>query len=244
MQVIEDIKKNLDESATTLFESTIFGSWLQLESFEKDPLLVNAVLQSEIYTVDTDRAVFSIGGNEMTFTREAFCLITGMRFGDNHGVYPCFGTSFLSRVSPKPKTVKDVMDIVSNPSDYKNMATGDSVRLCLLLLAHRGFLGRESTTQLIEPFVALVENLDAWNTYPWGSVCWKYLIPSIRGRVVPKEVEHRKYFADTGKLPQYSLLGFYFAFTVICDLKKICFFIFTILYRYLIIFVLLIDMDL
>lgn len=219
MQCIKDIKKHLDDTATSLFSTTVFGPWLQLKSFERDPMLVHAVLQSQIPSRHTDRLLFNIGGHEMTFNREAFCLVTGMRFGASSGVYPKFGTCFLDKLLPKPRKVKDLMDIVNKPSDL-NLSAGDSVRLCLLLLVHRGFLGREQKSHLIEPLVDLVESLDAWNDYPWGLVCWNVLFPSIHGRLGPREANQRQRLATTGNVAQYSLLGFFFAFTVIRNLKK------------------------
>nr|GEX98935.1 putative reverse transcriptase domain-containing protein [Tanacetum cinerariifolium] len=130
-----------------------------VKNFDHDPSLVHGMLlrqekvDEELHT-DYDRLLFNVGDFVCHFGREEFCLMTGLLFG------------------------------AYNPQDYQNAPTP---------LVKRIFPGRENPEvrifDLLEVFeghevqtmlFALVENMDAFNVFPWGSYCWTPTYNSLR----------------------------------------------------------------
>ncbi|GJR17101.1 phospholipase-like protein [Tanacetum coccineum] len=74
-------------------------------------------------------------------------------------------------------------------------------------------MGRELVSVVDDVFLRMVDNLDAWNTFPWGEHIWRQLNDSIRNISSKHKLEHldglRK---NLNHVPSYSLSGFLFAF--------------------------------
>ncbi|GJU51130.1 hypothetical protein Tco_1220685 [Tanacetum coccineum] len=52
------------------------------------------------------------------------------------------------------------------------MLDADAVRLCLLIVGELVFMGKEKRNTLNKHIMWLVDDLDAWNSYPWGEYMW------------------------------------------------------------------------
>nr|GEY21553.1 phospholipase-like protein [Tanacetum cinerariifolium] len=82
--VASDIRtKLINTPRYALFRETCFGPWLDVQMMTKDPRLVHLILQTEYIPEQpkNDEILFRVGGHELRFGREEFCLITGLRFG-------------------------------------------------------------------------------------------------------------------------------------------------------------------
>ena len=88
----------------------------------------------------------------------------------------------------------------------------DAVRICLLLLLEIGFMGRQPRFVIDEELLRLVEDLDSWNTFPWGSYIWNWTYPQLAGALQTRRGLHLSNLET--KVAKYTLVGFIWAFKV------------------------------
>ncbi|GJX42662.1 phospholipase-like protein [Tanacetum coccineum] len=83
MHLMSTIKGKLQpyKNCEIMFRNTVFGRWLDITSNPNDNHLINYVLQHQVYvpqpSIDCPLMVFKIGGHELKFGRNEFCLVTG-----------------------------------------------------------------------------------------------------------------------------------------------------------------------
>lgn len=65
----------------------------------------------------------------------------------------------------------------------------------------------------------LVEDLDKWNVYPWGSYVWPTLYQHLHNAAIERRAKHFVEGRDPRKPPKYTLNGFVWAFKV-CHLSN------------------------
>ncbi|KAI3679001.1 hypothetical protein L6452_38306 [Arctium lappa] len=87
----------------------------------------------------------------------------------------------------------------------------DAVRICLLLLLEVGFSGRQPQLLVASSLLRLVEDLDSWNRYPWGSYLWALTHPQLK-TALPRRQHHVGVKAD--RIAKYTLTGFIFPFKI------------------------------
>ncbi|KAE8674852.1 Detected protein of unknown function [Hibiscus syriacus] len=216
------IASKLSPAQRKLFEETCFGPWLRVQHPGGDASLTHLWLQT--MTSDLPDSIqrgeeeiwFHFPPAYTCFGRKEFCLITGLRFGhDDVGRYTRHITrpSWLSRVFPdesieKPNLHVDDMKKLFNKKDgFTRMNDVDVVRVCLLLLLYAGFLGREARQPIPQELILLVEDLNAWNLFPWGSYIWKATWTKLSSAF-----DDRKSLRGDGS--KYTLSGFVWAFKI------------------------------
>lgn len=127
------------------------------------------------------------GDNYIRFGREEFCLVTGLRFGneysDEYGdfneEFPFRRRVFPSCLDGSPITGADVYWAIDNES-FDSLDDEDAVNLCCLGIVQLVLLGKESTFHVPPWMLRLVNNRFAWNQYPWGSYVWPTLYQQLR----------------------------------------------------------------
>ncbi|KAE8733171.1 Aspartic proteinase A2 [Hibiscus syriacus] len=187
------ITSKLSPAQRKLFEETCFGPWLRVQHPGGDVNLAHLWLQT--MTSDLPDSIqrgeeeiwFHFPPAYTCFGQKEFCLITGLQFGHNDvGRYTHHITrqSWLSRVFPdesieKPKLhVEDLKKLFNKKDGFTRMNDVDVVRVCILVLLYASFLGKEAKQPIPQELILLVEDLNAWNLFPWGSYIWK---ASLRG---------------------------------------------------------------
>ncbi|GKA87973.1 uridine kinase-like protein 4 [Tanacetum coccineum] len=217
--IASDIRtKLINTPRYALFRETCFGPWLDVQMMTKDPRLVHLILQTEYIPEQpkNDEILFRVGGHELRFGREEFCLITGLRFGT---IKPSSEESchipFRDRVfSHIPANISirgwDVANVFKDSLDQ--LSDLDAVRICLLMLLEIGFIGREPKFLIDEELLRLVEDLDSWNTFPWGSYVWNATYPQLAGALQTRRGLHLSNLAT--KVANYTLCGFIWAFKI------------------------------
>ncbi|KAJ9543125.1 hypothetical protein OSB04_022832 [Centaurea solstitialis] len=214
ISVAKDIFVKLRESdrRLALFRDTCFGPWLDIRSTDGDPMLIHLILQTQFFPEGSlaDDMWFRIGGHELRLGPEEFCLITGFRFGPMDACsQEISGNPFRDRVFPKIPARRHVRGFdlrsVFNSKKFDRIPDLDAVRICLLLLLEVGFSGHQLPEVVSDFLLRLVEDLDAWNRYPWGSYLWALTHPQLKN-ALPRDRHH--------SIAQYTLTGFVFAFKV------------------------------
>lgn len=165
---------------------------------------------------------------EVQFGREEFCLVTGFRFGPDFrkdyesGPNPFRRRVFESSSDSKAITVKMLLEtFYSNEFDKLNDL--DAVRVSLLCVLETVLIGHELKYNVPGWHLRLVDNLPAWDMFPWGSYIWTFLYNELTDAIKKRwEAHFVKERNPDGKRPSYSLMGFMWAFKVchilICNL--------------------------
>ncbi|KAE8722406.1 hypothetical protein F3Y22_tig00014064pilonHSYRG00115 [Hibiscus syriacus] len=220
VSLAKTIASKLSPAQRKMFEDTCFGPWLKVQHPGGDAMLTHLFLQT--MTSDLPETIqrrdeeiwFDFPPAYTCFRREEFCLITGLRFGhDDVGRYTRHITrpSWLSRVFlelERPNLyVEDLTRLLNKKDGFTRMDDVDVVRVCLLILLHAGFLGREARQPIPNDLIKLVEDLNAWNLFPWGSYLWKATWNKLSSALDDRKSLH-------GDGSKYTLTGFIWAFKI------------------------------
>ncbi|GKE00126.1 hypothetical protein Tco_1388109, partial [Tanacetum coccineum] len=95
------------------------------------------------------------------------------------------------------------------------MSDEDSIRVCLLLSLEVIFVGCELGSAIDGVFLRMVDNLEAWNDFPWGEHIWRELYAAIRNVNSKHKDEHHKALEKNQRfVPSYLLSRFLLCFKI------------------------------
>nr|GEV57976.1 phospholipase-like, aminotransferase-like mobile domain protein [Tanacetum cinerariifolium] len=164
--------------------------------------------------------IYNVNGHSLHFGRRKFCLVTAFKFGllsfreYRNGDIPFRNRLFPEKIGYDVKII-DVLALLEDEEKFSKVSDEDAIRFCLLLSLEVIFIVRELVSVVDDVFLRMVNNLDAWNLFPWGEHIWRQLYDSIRN--VSSKHKH-KHLAVLGKNPNhvssYSLTGFLYAFKI------------------------------
>lgn len=211
-----------------MFRATCFGVWTDFQCKHGDPLLVHVMLQRQIPGCGErgDEIWFHARNMDVKFGREEFCLITGMRFGADEEVKHLVNTPFRNRIHNMLPEVKSKLRAqhlwrILNSDKFDKMRDDDAIRVALLYLVVRVFAGRQNEQVIPEDYLHLIEDLDTWNKYPWGSHFWKLTWPVLYDALAKpgrnpqvNPIPAKKSKNNEADNLHYTLQGFIYAFKV------------------------------
>ncbi|GJY18863.1 hypothetical protein Tco_0390354 [Tanacetum coccineum] len=98
---------------------------------------------------------------------------------------------------------------------FGKLSDEDAVYLCLLLAIEVIFMGRLLTFKVDDTLFRLVDNLEGWNSFPWGEHLWTHLYDEIKN-LKERHIDEHYYGLkkDRNYIPTYTLSGFIFAFQI------------------------------
>lgn len=193
--------------------ATCFGPWLALEDTTADPLLLRHFLQCEIdhESAGEHGMCYDVSGHIHRYGREEFCLITGFRFGEIPIVPRCKRGILYDRIKGQAVTCADcgewVKDVGLAPNSYSD---DEAVRIALLAMVSVFFLGLQGTVKLPQLVLDLVEDLEAWNNFPWGSYLWDVVYKQMKGAIRRRSEQHRHALTLTGFLFPFKVSYLWF----------------------------------
>ena len=218
---IRDRLKDRGDNAYNMFKRSVFGPWLDVRTDDHDNHVVNYLLfhQRDVTNPTYDSPfLFDFGEHTIELGRREFCLITGFRFGDislRH--LNNVKSNFMKRVFPKLKCLKGehLLDLLED-KEFNDLSEPDAVRVCLLLAADYCFMGQEVRHVMVKEIVALVDDLDEWNAFPWGEHMWQEFHERNYMLVSEKREDYMEAYATVGPTYRavYNLYGFAFALKV------------------------------
>ncbi|GJZ50861.1 transposase, MuDR, MULE transposase domain protein [Tanacetum coccineum] len=176
--------------------------------------------QIESLKDDTEAVPFTytINGHEIQFGREEFCLITGLRFGVEfsddylHGPLDLRRRVWESHVDGNNIIGQMLIDKILSEEFY-SLRDEDAVAVCLLAVLHMVLLGQEPKNNVPKWWLSLVDDINMWEKYPWGSYIWPKLYRQLKD-ANPKRWD-RFYASLRGPIrrpAKYTLSGFTWAF--------------------------------
>ena len=227
VKLLTEIKEILskNEKRERLFRKTVLGPWLEIRYCENESRLMHYVLQHQVKVsnikFDSPPFQFKFGNHLLEFGQKEFYLITGFRFRQVV-VSEKNPIAFRDRVFPEKRAkginsvyANDCLEILKDENRFEAVSDDDAVRLCLLVIAILVFMGNEDRNCIPKHLLSLVEDIDAWNVFPWGEYMWD----KFYQRTVNVVHRHRKdHLAKLKENPKfnatYNLYGFSWAFKV------------------------------
>lgn len=164
--------------------------------------------------------IYYLDGHTLHFGRPEFCLMTGLRFGSvSFELYTSGALKFRDRVFPEKRglivTNLDLIGVIEDEEQFRKLCDEDAIRISLLLVLEVIFMGRLLTSQVDDTLMRLVENLEAWNAFPWGEHIWTHLYDQLHNVMDKHTDNHLLVLKKNPKsVPTYTLSGFVFAFQV------------------------------
>ncbi|KAJ0591509.1 hypothetical protein HanHA300_Chr03g0074101 [Helianthus annuus] len=173
--VLDRIKKKMTANLEHRLRQTVFGHYLDLESVICESPLLLCVARHQIPSDNPSNGISYVFGNDFVhFTPIQFCLITGFRFGHiTNTIFNGSASSFSSRNFPGIRDVKLRHLEEAFDSCWSQLSEDDCLRICLLMLLELGFKGTQRFEPVDKMVLNLVDDLEAWNNFPWGSYLWQ-----------------------------------------------------------------------
>lgn len=231
MSLIRHIRKQiLKTPKEKMFRETCFGWMFDIPNMQESGVLIHYFLCHQVACQEGDtntvplryrvRTLDRLGEVEIQFGREEFCLVTGLRFGvDFRESYMDGSNLFRRRVFPSSIDshnihVGTLLTMINNKAEFNKLSDKDGVRLCLLVVLMLVLKGTEHGNIVDGFLLRLVEDLDNWNVFPWGSYVWPTLYNHLRDATFQHRDKHFSDERDPTKPPKYTLNGFVWAFKV------------------------------
>ena len=141
---------------------------------------------------------FTVGGKLLKFTQREFCLVTGLQFGVMSDI-------FLKPYAPTEDGIHakyfDKDENINLGRVWEKFLTGefdkrkDGLKMALLLIANMILFGRDPRKKVTLWLFELVEDLDSFNSFAWGSYVFMmtchYLRQAFRTANAPfKQIAH------------------------------------------------------
>ncbi|KAF5772224.1 hypothetical protein HanXRQr2_Chr13g0574321 [Helianthus annuus] len=173
--IIDRIKKTVTARIQLRLRDSVFGHYLDIQSVICESPLLLCVARHQAFTENPSHGIcYMFGNDSVLFTPLQFCVVTGLRFGE----YPTVifnesANSFKSRIFPGKRVVKQRHLNEIFTSDWSNYSEDDCLRICLLMIVGLGFKGTKSHETIDMKLMNLVDDLEAWNQFPWGSYHWE-----------------------------------------------------------------------
>ncbi|KAI5334192.1 hypothetical protein L3X38_024325 [Prunus dulcis] len=164
------IRAKLSAEQLEQFKTSCFGH-LNIDKIQFSGQIVHGVVLRRVAgqgVKDLDGLSFLIGCDVAQFTRQDFCLIIGLRFGEVPEVSS--GESDEIRLQKRYFIDEGITCNALEEAFLRCTEEDDIYKLALVYFAELVVLGRDKHLNINLNYLTLVEDLDAFNRYPWGSV--------------------------------------------------------------------------
>nr|GEW16023.1 phospholipase-like protein [Tanacetum cinerariifolium] len=192
--------------------------------FDHEPLLIDYMLRTQ-HKVDDQHydmpLIYYMKGHKLHFGRREFSLITDFRFETvSFDLHSSGELKFWNRVFPDKIgfsiTNLDIIGVIEEKEIFCKLSDDDAIRLCFLLALEVIFIGSLLTFNVDDTLFSLVENIEAWNSFPWGEHLWCHLYDEIKNlKERHGDGHYNGLFKDRNYVPTYTLSGFMFSFQVL-----------------------------
>ncbi|KAJ4706590.1 Phospholipase-like protein [Melia azedarach] len=212
------VRQKLSPTQLELFRKTCLGHLLDLKELSFSGNLVHKMLLHEVVTEGVEKEMwFLVGGSTVRFSHVEFELVTGLTFGP----YPSDTTEstrlrdmyFGGQTSMELKDLQEAYKAI----DFRLIDDLDAVKLSLYVLMDLFLLGRGQRYHTDMWILQMVDDLEQFNRFSWGSVVWTYTFRSL-SKVMARQLstykvkQAQKRKKGLKHVNRYNLCGFPFAF--------------------------------
>ncbi|KAI3873739.1 hypothetical protein MKW92_008469, partial [Papaver armeniacum] len=180
---IEDITKQLTTPYLKMFQDSCFGHLKQMPKIKMHANVVLNVLLRRKYLPkkdkeEVDSMSFIIGvDQEICFGEREFALLSGLKFQGSEMIDHHPNGIRLMEVHFPGKNGVTLEDLINKFHQLPQSL--DKLKLGLLYIAEGVILGRRSDMNVDKGHFLLVDNLEEFNTYPWGKLSYKATVKSL-----------------------------------------------------------------
>ncbi|KAK3195460.1 hypothetical protein Dsin_026770 [Dipteronia sinensis] len=212
------------------YTESCFGHFLRMDREMKfsGSIVYRLLLRELHHDGPEDEMRFMLGPRSVRFSKVEFGLITGLKFGVipdttryemvQNGIHQRY---FIGVAEVDYEQLRAVLRIGVFEEQY------DAVKLCLLYMLNWILMGLDERDKVPLWHFRLVEDLDAFNAFPWGAHVYRQSIIGFKnvlhGRRVRYERRQQEKGADVHTVETYNLYGLahallVFAYEVIPEL--------------------------
>ncbi|KAK0604799.1 hypothetical protein LWI29_019595 [Acer saccharum] len=222
-RTIEMIRSRLSPQQLKTFGEMCFGHFLRVHNLQFSGQLCHHLLLREvdIKGASAHEMWFLIGSDLIRFSKVEFGLVTGLKFGKNkeslHQISKRLGERIrLTHFNGAKKIFVENLEAYYNGYVPKDEKDDEILKLALLLFLEVTLLGKDKRTQIDYFCMQLVDDLYAFDEFPWGSFIFARTIHSLsnccKGRA--DRFKERREKNPKHKEERYNIYGFIFAFQV------------------------------
>ncbi|CAH9065643.1 unnamed protein product, partial [Cuscuta epithymum] len=216
-EVGKRIKEKLNEEEITLFRSSVLGWILDIEhmprlSGQLNICFVANYIEEFNGNVEKDVIRFHVANSLISFTKADLAIVTGLKI---NGVKPAVSDNVGGDMCRRYFGTKEVIvrqDIVQALERYNRNNPGteenDGLKLGLLYALAHGLFGNQYAIRLPGKYINLVQDLDAFNSYPWGDDVWDDLVANMKNNAEALKFCTRKRVAFTACMQAIQIWAF------------------------------------
>ncbi|KAL5741428.1 hypothetical protein ACOSP7_028160 [Xanthoceras sorbifolium] len=197
-----------------------FGHFLDVNEICFTGQFCHHILLRECHVDNAENEMwFVIGGNRIRFSANEFCLVSGLHLGDT--VVPTIQEDDMCRIWQKyfkgaKKVTGTKLQSLFERLEEENDDDDDMIKLALLLILEMTLLGKYLRTKVEYWAMELVDNLEEFNWFPWGSYVYSRTLNSLSTCCKGRD---QKFMEKAQKDPSHTvkkinLYGFVYAFQV------------------------------
>ncbi|KAH6778008.1 hypothetical protein C2S51_009320 [Perilla frutescens var. frutescens] len=186
IDTIRDTLLAIGGDVVRLFRSGCFGYFLDYRGGDVQKRVIHALMTFEVHAPDHARvgreAWFHIHHSQLRFGPSEYTLVSGLRFGsstfDPHGDHIVPSISMYHRLfEGKRTTIKQMEDRFKELGMARDAA--DYVKVTNILFVYRMIMCLDQY-RYVDPWVwALAEDVERWNSFPWGAYSYQSLMHYI-----------------------------------------------------------------
>ena len=227
LEVIKNIKEKLNKRQEIMFRQSCLGALLDLDykKFQWAAQVVHHLLLRQIDQPNREELWCLVGGKKLRFSINEYSLITGLLCHGELGDASQIRGDRLREKYFDGKSSISKFDLEKKILDYEGDSNSDCVKLALAYMVE-SLLMAKAHEKMIDMFtLKLVDNLEAFNQYPWGLQSFNFTIGFLKRAFIERvEKQKKKSEKNPDHLESYHLGGFIFAFQAwayecICNLN-------------------------
>ncbi|KAL5857175.1 hypothetical protein ACOSQ3_004633 [Xanthoceras sorbifolium] len=215
------IKSKLTERQQQKLRGMCFGHFLDVNKMSFTGQFCHHILLRECHVENAENEMwFLIDRNKIRLSANKFCLVSGLRLGDL--VVPTTKEDDSCRIrnkyfkGAKKVTGTKLQSVFEHHLEEENDDDDDMIKLALLLILEMTLLGKDLRTKVEYWAMKLVDNLEEFNRFPWGSYVYSRTFNSLSTCCKGRD---KKFMKNAKKDPSHTaekinLYGFVYAFQV------------------------------
>lgn len=230
---IQLIKEKLSEEQLRIFKRSCFGRLIDIQDLQFQGQLLHHLILRQISSPHDDEIWFALSGSRpFRFSIHEFGLITGLSCAPYPDIQSTGNGSFCGKMlhgiyGYNTKALEAIFLGAQTENDE------DMVKLALLYFLEAVLLGKDHKNRISKEHVKLLDDMDAFNNFPWGRRSYDMTLSSMKKDFKKKATEYQNALKEsqqkqgqkkkaTAAAMYYSLCGFPYAFQVI-ELQVIAF---------------------
>ncbi|KAL5539769.1 hypothetical protein UlMin_045147 [Ulmus minor] len=246
LQILAEIKGALKESELEVFRRSNFGHFLDLDagwteggkSGKRNMFAgqyVHFLMLRHMPTIKKRELWFLVEGKPARFSIPEFAIVTGLvctskpflGLEEKLKLKACIRDEYFKgatqiKVDDIQKAFRSLCDKdegekKKKAKKEKDLAT-DRVKIALLYFLEGVLLGADPKRNVSTFHMSTVDDLDMFNSYPWGTVVYDTTVDSLGGKDLAEKYRERLRKPPHKQLPDvketYTLYGFPFAFQI------------------------------